>query len=352
MPDDTPHPDPRYHRQTLLPQWGAEGQERLAVAHAVIVGCGAIGCPAADLLARAGVGTLTLIDRDTVEPTNLHRQTLYAEADAAANLPKAEAARRRLSEINSTITVHAHVADLDPGAIDRLIPTRPTVVLDGTDNFETRFLLNDYAIRDSIPYLYAGAVATHAMAMPVLPGDPAMPCLRCLFRDLPPPGSQPTCDTAGVLGPVATMVGAYQAAEAIKICLGYSGRVARSLIEFDLWMITRRRVNLEGTRDPTCPCCANRTFDFLEGGRAAGSTTLCGRDAIQVTPSTPTTLDLGELASTLRPVAAITVNAFLLKADFHSEPVSMTAFRDGRALIHHAKDSAHARSIYARYIGS
>ncbi len=348
----------RYHRQTLLPGFGPEGQERLADARVAIVGCGALGCASADLLVRAGVGSVTLIDRDIVELTNLQRQALYDERDAAEAMPKAEAAKRRLSAVNSGVTIHAVVADLSADNAERILEGA-TVLVDGTDNFDTRFLLNDVSIRLGIPYVYGGAVGTRGMAMTVLaPGEreaEGLPCLRCLFPEPPPPGSQPTCDTVGVLGPVVAMVGAYQAGEALKLLLGRADLVMRSLLDFDPWNGERRRLPLAGARDPACPCCVQGRFEFLSGERASGTAALCGRDAVQVSPRAGQRIDLAALAGRLAATGDFRLGPFTLAGTLNESSgapgVRLTVFRDGRALVQGTTDAARARTLYDRLIG-
>jgi molybdopterin/thiamine biosynthesis adenylyltransferase len=353
MPDH-----PRYHRQTLLPDFTSEAQARLAQSSVAIVGCGALGCASADLLVRAGVGAATLIDRDIVELTNLQRQSLYDERDATDAMPKAEAAKRRLTAVNSEVTLHAVVADLTADNAERTLADA-SVLVDGTDNFDTRFLLNDLAVRRGIPYVYGGAVGTRGMAMTVLPpaerDAEALPCLRCLFPEPPPPGSQPTCDTAGVLGPVVAMVGAYQAGEALKLLINRTDLVLRSLLDFDPWNGDRRRLPLAGARDPDCPCCARRRFEFLSGERAAGTAALCGRDAVQVSPRPGQKIDLAALAQRLAPAGDFRLGPFTLAGTLNESSgapgTRLTIFRDGRALVQGTTDPTKARTLYDRLIG-
>lgn len=348
----------RYHRQMLLPGVGDEGQRRLLASHAVIVGCGALGCTVADLLARAGVGRLTIVDRDVVEITNLQRQTLFDESDAAEALPKAGAARRRLAAINSQVQVDAVVADFSPRNAERIVLGQddafPGVIVDGTDNFETRYLINDLSVKHVIPYAYAGAVGTRGMQATFKPGNG--PCLRCIFPEPPPPGSTPTCDTAGVLGPVISIVAGAQAADAISILLGRPEGSATTLLDFDIWAAQRRRVDL--ARDPDCPCCAHQKLDWLDGRRAGGTTSLCGRSAVQVLPAPGAPgPDLAALAERLRPHGAFTASRFLVRGRFEREqgelgPCDLTVFADGRAIVGGTIRPEAARAIYAKYIGA
>ncbi|VAX41908.1 Molybdopterin-synthase adenylyltransferase [hydrothermal vent metagenome] len=364
----------RYHRQQILPGIGTEGQARLAASHAAIIGMGALGCAIADHLARAGVGTLTLIDRDLVEFTNLQRQVLYTEADATEALPKAEAARARLAAINSEITIHAHIADLTAANADALLAgdvtktdqrragdTPPSILLDGTDNFETRYLLNDLAVRDSIPLVYGGVVATHGMQMTIRPG--VTPCLRCLFEDPPAPGTQPTCDTAGVLGPVVAIVAACQAADAMRCLLGQGEKIPQTLLEFDLWAGQRRRIDLAGARREDCPCCGRGEYEFLSRESASDTLSLCGQEAVQVRPGgggggEGRALDLSALAVRLASAGEVDARPFMLRFTPRGEQsetggsMTLTIFRDGRAIIAGTTSPERARSLYARYVGA
>ena len=296
----------RYHRQRLLAGIGDHGQDRLAHSRALIVGCGALGCATADLLARAGVGTLTIVDRDLVETTNLQRQTLFDESQVGE--PKAVAAADRIARITSTVRTEPIVADFSPANAERIAlgsdsttgKRAPDLILDGTDNFETRFLINDLAVKLGVPYLYAGAVGTGGMAAAFMPpfGEAGSPCLRCMFDSPPPAGSQPTCDTAGVLGPVIAIASGIQSAEALKVLVGAHDRVRRTMLEFDAWGGTIRELDLVGMRDPNCPCCGARIFSYLETSEA-GPVAVCGRDAVQVSPAGSQPVDLGAITDRL-----------------------------------------------------
>lgn len=349
----SPDPLSRYHRQTLLPDIGEAGQARLGDAHAVVIGCGALGCTAADLLARAGVGRLTLIDRDLVEETNLQRQILFDQRHADTSAPKAAAASERIGEINRWVRTAPVVADFSSANAEAIAINGelgpPGVLLDGTDNYETRFLINDLAVKHGVPYVYAGAVATTASTMTVIPGE--TPCLRCLFSGPPPPGSQPTCDTAGVLGPVISMVAGIQAAEAMKVLVGRGDLLRPTLLEFDPWNGTRRELPLDGHRNPACVCCGERTFEHL--GRAGGGPAmLCGRDAVQVSPSGPGRLDLVSLTDRLAPHGSFEATRYLVRGRLHGSGIGLTVFGDGRAIVEGVAEPARAKAIYARYIGS
>jgi adenylyltransferase/sulfurtransferase len=345
----------------LLQPVGQEGQRRLMASHAVVVGCGALGCGVADLLARAGVGTLTLIDRDLVELTNLQRQTLFDERDAAEGIPKAEAARRRLAAVNSQITINAVVADLNPANAESLLGlaagTRaPTVVLDGTDNFETRYLLNDAAVKHGVPYVYGGAVGMRGMQMSIIPGR--TPCLRCLFEEPPPFGSSPTCDTVGVWGPLISMIAAREASDAMKIMLGQIEALSPMLADVETWSDQTRRMAV-GEPRPGCVCCGERKFEFLAGQRGTGAASLCGQDAVQVAAPAGHQLDLASLAASLAPHGAFkALGRFLVRGRLEHErgdegrPIELTVFADGRAIVRGTTRPETARSIYAKYIGA
>ncbi|MCW5776473.1 MAG: ThiF family adenylyltransferase [Phycisphaeraceae bacterium] len=343
----------RYHRQMLLPRIGEAGQRRLAGSSVLLVGCGALGSVSADLLVRAGVGRLVLVDRDVVEPTNLQRQTLYTEADLGA--PKAEAARRRLAAVNSGVRVEAHVADFTGDAADDLAEGPLGVLVDGTDNFETRLVLNDLAVSRGVPFVYAGVVGACGTTMTVVPGR--TPCLRCLVDAPPPPGSTPTCDTAGVFGPTVVMAAAWQASEALRLLLG-DAAPGGDLVEFDLWPPRVRRFDVRGSRRADCPCCVGRRFDYLRGVAATRTTTLCGRNAVQVLPRRNGGVDLPALAGRLGPHGAVAANEFLVRCELGAEPAdgggacSLTVFGDGRAIVSGTLRPERARAIYARYVGS
>lgn len=359
----------RYHRQMLLDGFGPEGQNRLGRSHAVIVGCGALGCVSADHLARSGVGRLTLVDRDIVEMTNLQRQILYTEADAAAGTPKAVAARDRLTQVNSSIEIEAVIADFNYRNAERLV-NNADVIIDGLDNFETRFLINDLAVKLGIPYMYGGAVATTGMSLTVLPApDPSAtrptpwapgfvtPCLRCLFESAPPPGTSPTCDTVGVLAPIVSMVASVQAAEAIKVLLGHFHLVNRDLLWIDLWSnVTRSLKSSKSGRSPHCPCCVHRRFEHLAGDRSSLSSVLCGSNAVQIMPAEGSAgVSLAAIQERLAKVSySIQMTPHLLRAEVRSgtRTYRLTVFEDGRAIIKGVVHPDEARSVYARYIGS
>jgi adenylyltransferase/sulfurtransferase len=341
--------DHRHHRQQLLPFVGELGQQRLGESHALLIGMGALGCVAADHLARAGVGSLTLVDRDVVELTNLQRQSLYTQRDADEGLPKVEAARRRLLDIDGSLTIHARALDCSARTARSLLDGAPTVILDGTDNYETRYLLNDLAIETGTPLVYGGAVSTRAMQMTVLPGE--SPCIRCVFPEPPPPEARETCDTVGVLGPAVGVAGSLMAAEAMKILLGRADLVRRSLARVNVLTGEMFTTDLANARDPECPCCARRRFDWLDGDRADSAVTLCGRSSVQITPAAGAVVELAAIHARLANHGDFRVMPFLVKGSLREERVEVSVFPDGRAIIS-TPDTARARAIYAKYLGA
>jgi molybdopterin-synthase adenylyltransferase len=337
----------RYSRQVLFAGIGAEGQRRLAASHVAIAGCGATGAAAASLLARAGLGTLTLIDRDFVEDSNLQRQVLFDEADALAALPKAEAARRKISLFNSSIQVHARVADLVPGNIHELLHGAD-LVLDGADNFETRYLINDYSVEQQVPWIYAAALGAYAATVNILPGpSPSQTgCLACLFPE-PPAGAVETCDTAGILNTAVNLIASIQGTEALKFLVGAAGQMRRTLLAIDLWSNQRSEVS-NATPRPGCTVCGQRDFTHLRGeGRP--HITLCGRNSVQIHEHRRP-LDFAAMQRRLEPHGSVRHNSMLLR--FERGEHTITLFVDGRALIQGTTDISVARSLYARFIGS
>jgi adenylyltransferase/sulfurtransferase len=333
----------RYSRQVLFAGIGEEGQARIEKAHVAIVGVGATGAAAAGLLARAGVGTLTLVDRDFVETSNLQRQILFDESDAAASLPKAEAARRKIAAFNSEVEVHAHIADLVPANIHDLLRDAD-LVLDATDNFETRYLLNDYAVEQGKPWIYAAAIGSYAVTMNILPGQTA--CLACIFPE-PPGGAVETCDTAGILNSAVNLAASLEVTEALKWIVGAHDKLRRSLFSCDLWTNESSEV-ATATPHPDCTACGQRNFVHLRGeGRP--HITLCGRNSVQIHErSRP--VDLAAMETRLRPLGKVLRNDLLLR--FERGEHTLTLFTDGRAIIQGTTDVALARALYARFIGS
>jgi molybdopterin-synthase adenylyltransferase len=333
----------RYSRQILFRGIGAEGQKRLAAAHVAVVGCGATGSAVASLLARAGVGTIRIIDRDYVEPSNLQRQTLFDEMDASESLPKAIAAARRIAAFNSQIIVEPMVADLTPENIESLLEATQ-LILDGTDNFETRYLLNDYAVKAGVPWIYAAAVGSYGATLNVLPGTTA--CLACIFPDSPQ-GIVETCETAGVLGSVVNLVASVEVAEALKFLVGATDKIRRTLLSFDVWTNEQAEIQAGKPRSG-CRACGERDFVHLEGeGRP--HITLCGRNSVQI-HERHRPVDFGEMSERLKQHGTVRHNDFVLK--FWREPYEMTLFSDGRAIIKGTTDTGVARSLYARFVGS
>jgi len=340
----------RYSRQILFEPIGVSGQRKLLESRVVLIGCGALGSVLAEALVRAGVGRLRIIDRDFLEMSNLQRQILFDEDDVAAGLPKAEAARRKLRRINSSVDIEAVIADVDHRNIASLIEGAE-LLLDGTDNFETRFLVNDVAVKTRRPWIYGAVIAATGLSMPVLPNE--TPCLRCLFEQAPPPELSPTCDTAGVLGPLVSIVAGYQALEAIKILSGNRSAVSRGLLRVDAWNGRISLLNVQNAYDAgQCPCCKERRFEHLEGRFGSNTTVLCGRDAVQVRPPPGLQVDFAAIAAKLRGVADRTpkYNEYLLKAWVGGREISL--FPDGRAIILGTDKPEEARAIYARYIGA
>ena len=350
----------RYQRQSLFAEIGQDGQQRLLDATAVIVGCGATGSALANLLVRAGVGRVRIIDRDFIELNNLQRQILFDEDDIAANLPKAEAAARKLRRINSQVDIEAVVADVNPGNVLDLIGDA-TVVLDGTDNFTTRFLLNDACIQLALPWVYCGVIASYGMTATFLPagapeklpgGRAVTGCLRCLLGDGSPlgaaPGANATCDTAGIIGPVVTLLSSVAAAEAMKLIVG-RGVLNPGLLHFDVWLHEYEQFGAGGPR-PGCPACDLHHLEFLNAEAGATSASLCGRNAVQVSLHGAARLDLAQLERQLAPVATrLARNEFLLRAQV--DAYEFTVFPDNRAIIKGTEDENLAKSLFAKYIG-
>jgi adenylyltransferase/sulfurtransferase len=326
---------------------GEAGQRRLLASHVTLCGCGALGTVLANALVRAGVGHLRLVDRDFIETNNLQRQVLFDEHDVAENLPKAEAAARKLNAINSAVHVEPVVTDIDRTNILDLVRDAD-LILDGTDNFEIRYLINDVAVRLGKPWVYGGCIGSHGQTMTILPGE--TPCLRCVFEAAPAPGEAGTCETAGVLSPIVNIVASFQAAEAFKILTGRREQISRDLIYIDVWDNVLRRIKIApllGKVD--CPCCRHRRFEWLEGEQGSHTTSLCGRNAVQVAHRSAARLNFEELARHLETLGEVSYNRFLLK--FTADGHEFTVFPDGRAIIKGTNDVDKARTLYAKYIG-
>jgi molybdopterin-synthase adenylyltransferase len=357
---ETTAPDlARYHRQIIFPGFGQASQERLLAATAVIVGCGATGTALSNLLVRAGVGHVRIIDRDYIELNNLQRQILFDEDDIAANLPKAEAAARKLRRVNSDVTVEGIVADLNPGNVLDLLGDAD-VVLDGTDNFSTRFLLNDACLSLGKPWIYTGVIAAYGMTATLIPGGAvanlpgeraATGCLRCFLPEIPAPGTTPTCDTAGVIGPGVALLTAVAGAEAMKLLSG-QGKLNPGIIHMDVWSHDYEQFTL--ARNPECPACGRepfgRDYEYLNAHVGTTSAALCGRNAVQVAVTNGPRLDLAALAQQLAPVAKqLARNDYLLRAQI--DGYEFTIFPDSRAIIKGTEDEEIAKGLYARYLG-
>ncbi|MFO0876575.1 MAG: ThiF family adenylyltransferase [Gemmataceae bacterium] len=337
----------RYSRQMRFYGIGEAGQRKLQQARVTLCGCGALGTVLANVLVRAGVGHVRVVDRDFIETSNLQRQVLFDENDVAEQLPKAEAAARKLRAINSQITIESVVTDIDRTNIVALCEDAD-LILDGTDNFEIRYLINDVAVKLNKPWVYGGCIGSHGQVLPILPGE--TPCLRCVFEAAPSPGEAGTCETAGVLGPIVNIVASLQATEAIKILTGNLDQVNRELTYLDIWDNIHRRIKvapLLGKVD--CPCCKHRRFEWLDGAHGSQTTSLCGRNAVQVSHRTPSRLNFEEMARHLGTMGEVSFNRFLLK--FSVESYEFTVFPDGRAIIKGTNDTEKARTLYARYIG-
>jgi molybdopterin/thiamine biosynthesis adenylyltransferase len=341
----------RYARQMRYPPIGEEGQRRLLASRALVCGCGALGSVIANTLARAGVGKLRIVDRDFLELNNLQRQVLYDEADVDSALPKAVAAAEKLRRINSEIKIEPVVADVSAGNILSLADGCD-VIVDGLDNFETRFLINEAAVKLKLPWVYGGCIGAEGQTLTILPSQP--PCFRCVMSEPPPPGSTPTCDTAGILGPAVNVVASIQACEAIKILAGRTDAVSKALTVIDLWDNRIRQLNVEKLRTGGgCSTCRGEEFPWLSGQRGSHAAVLCGRNSVQLNPSqdgTTGSISLDAVAEKLAAVGKVTRNKYLLRATIGDHTI--TLFPDGRAIISGTSEIAEARTVYAKYIGS
>ena len=337
----------RYARQVRFAPLGEEGQRRLGQGKALLCGCGALGSTIANLLVRAGGGMLRIVDRDFVEIGNLQRQVLFDEADAAAALPKAIAAAEKLRKINSAVTVEPVVADIGPTNVKRFFDG-VDLVLDGTDNFETRFLINDAAVKFGLPWIYGGCVGAEGQSMTILPGETA--CLRCLMPECPQPGSTATCESAGILGPIVGVIASIEAAEAMKILSGNSQSVSRRLSVVDLWANSFRQIDVSHLRDEVdCPACKHGEYAWLSGRSLSRSAVLCGRNSVQLS-HLDASISLDELAQKLEGVGELTQNEFLLRLKV--EGYELTIFPDARVIVAGTDDIAIARTVYAKYVGN
>ncbi|MGI9054585.1 MAG: ThiF family adenylyltransferase [Pyrinomonadaceae bacterium] len=335
----------RYSRQILFQEIGKSGQEKLLNSRVLLVGCGALGASHSEILARAGVGFLRIVDRDFVEFSNLQRQTLFSESDAIERLPKAIAAKNRIADINSEIEVESVVADVNNSNVESFIKDID-LVLDGTDNFQIRYLINDACVKNNKIWIYGAAVSSYGTTMTIIPNK--TPCLRCIFEEMPGAGSAPTCDTAGVIQPIITSISAIQTTEAFKILTGKTDALHKSLIQIDVWENQWRKIKL-GEPNADCETCGKRNFDFLEAENADFFTALCGRDAVQIQPQNASEIDLKNLAEKLKNTGEIKLNEYLLRLNV--DGFELTVFKDARAIIRGTDDISTARSVYAKYVG-
>jgi len=335
----------RYARQELFAGIGTDGQRRIRSSRVLVIGCGALGSSLAEVMVRAGVATLTIVDRDLVEESNLQRQALFEQADADAALPKAVAAERHLRRLNPDVTVTGIVADVETRNAAELI-AGADLVLDGTDNFETRFLVNDVCLAAGIPWIYGACVGAYGLALAIRPR--ISPCLRCVLEDLPAPGSSPTCDTVGVIAPIARVVAGIQSAEALKILAGQTSALLPGIVAVDLWKGTFDVFDLRD-QAPSCPACRDGRYDFAER-HATSAELLCGRDAVQVRPTSAARIDLSALAARLARVGRVQANEYLLR--LKTDEAEIVVFADSRAIVKGIVDPARARTLYAQYIGS
>lgn len=336
----------RYSRQILFSGIGEQGQQRLSSARVLVIGCGALGSSQVESLARAGVGKLRIVDRDFVESSNLQRQTMFTEQDANDRLPKAIAAERHISEINSEIVVEPHVLDVNHSNIERLL-VDCDLVIDGTDNFSVRYLINDACVKHGLNWIYGAAVGSYGVSMTIRPQQTA--CLRCVFEEAPPAASAPTCDTAGVIMPIINVVAAVQVTEALKLLTGNLDALHGSLMQFDVWRNEWRKIN-PGPPRADCLTCGLHKFELLEAEQGSGAAVLCGRDAIQISPSIETKIDFEKLAQRLKTVGDVKFNDYLLR--FRNADVEITVFQDARSIIRGTDQVSVARSLYAKYIGN
>lgn len=335
----------RYARQSTLTEIGEEGQRKLLASTVAIVGCGALGTHIADGVVRAGVGHVRVIDRDLIELSNLQRQVLFDEGDVAAGLPKAIAAAAKLRRINSQVQVEPVVVDVNPDNVEALLGD-VDLVLDGTDNFETRLLINDACVKYGIPWIYGGVIATYGMTMTILPRQ--TPCFRCLLSELPAPGTTPTCDTAGVLGPAVAVIAALEITEGLKLLMGQVDALRRELLYLDVWHGEMQRLTI-GKGEGACPACDQGQYEYLEAREGSWATSLCGRDAVQVSVRRDVRVPFAQLADRLSSAGEVAYNDYMLR--FSVDGYELNVFPDGRAIIVGCTDPAVARTLYAKYIG-
>lgn len=338
----------RYSRQHLFPYIGKAGQEKLNNSRVAIVGVGALGSAIANHMVRSGVGYVRIIDRDYVEYSNLQRQLLYDESDVEENLPKAIAAMLKLRAINSSVIIDAKIADLNwKNAEDLLADV--DLIIDGSDNFDVRYLINDVSIKHKIPWIYGGAVSSRGMTFTIIPDE--TPCFRCVFPEQPAHGTTDTCDTAGVIGPIIHVIAAYQSTEALKILLADFEHLSNSLRNFELWHNDYSEIKLKNARNEDCPTCVHHEYNYLDPtDKKDRFAALCGRDTVQISPMKTSKFDLKQLAEKLRPHGELKETPYLLK--FQIDNLDLTIFPDGRIMVHGTNDVVVAKNIYAKYIGS
>ncbi len=335
----------RYSRQILFSAIGEAGQKRLKASKVVLVGCGALGTVSSEMLTRAGIGKLTLIDRDFVEESNLQRQSLFTEKDAHQGLPKAAVAERELRAINSDVEVEGVIEDVTWKNIHRLCQDSDLIV-DGTDNFETRFLINDFAIKEEVPWIYGACVGSYGVAFAFQPNRSA--CLQCLFEPPTDVGTTETCDTAGILAPIVHVIAAFQVAQGLKMLVGESP--LQEILQIDVWTGTWQTITAQKARSQQCQCCGKHQFHFLEGQENKRLTRLCGRNAVQISPPHPTRSALQKISKRLDKSAEIDLNEYLLRIRVDGYEIAL--FADGRSIIRGTDDFSEARAIYAKYIGN
>ncbi len=336
----------RYSRQVLFPGIGEEGQEKIRASKVLVVGCGALGSNIVNTMGRAGVGRLTIVDRDFVELNNLQRQVMFDEEDVARSLPKAVAAAEKLRRINSQVEVVPVVADVNPGNVEQFVRDAD-LVLDGTDNFETRYLINDACVKLGKPWVYGGVLASYGVSMTILPGE--TPCLRCIFMESPPPGTTPTCDTAGIIASIAAVIANIQCVEGLKLLVGATDRVNRGMIWIDLWENSFEKL-LGSERSADCPTCAQGNYEFLDAKEGTRTIAMCGRQAIQISPRSAQTISFPELAARLQGVGKVQYNEYMLR--FQVDAYELVVFPDARTLIKGTAEESVARTLYARYVGA
>jgi adenylyltransferase/sulfurtransferase len=337
----------RYERQELFYGIGKEGQKKLREKSVVLVGCGALGCTSANLLVRSGIKRLKIIDRDYIEESNLQRQSLFDEDDIKENLPKAVAAQRKLQKIDPDVSISYDVADLNPSNIETLLENFH-IVIDGTDNFETRFLINDFCVKKQIPWIYGACIGSVGLTMNII--TPKTPCLRCILEEVPPIGSSETCDTAGIIAPIACCIASIQVAEALKILTDDFDSMSKCLLIIDLWRNETKKLRVDTIKEKSdCIVCKHRRFEFLNSNKHSMTTSVCGRNSIQILPHNGAKINLTELASRLKKIGSVSYNSYLLR--FKIDRYELSVFPDGRSIISGTNDAPTAKGLFTKYIG-